>query len=97
MKFAILNVTNGGFMSFHRHDMPEATAPALFDSFREANLPCMKNRSFVPSRHFSERHPTRISSRPSDLSRKPAQLSVAGKTLTVLQADSTRLVYTLAE
>lgn len=32
-----------------------------------------------------------------DLAKKPAQLSVAGKTLTVLQADSTRLVYTLAE
>ena len=32
-----------------------------------------------------------------DLSQKPAQLSVAGKTLTILQADSTRLVYTLAE
>ena len=32
-----------------------------------------------------------------DLSRKPAQLSVAGKTLTVLQADSSRLVYTLSE
>jgi hypothetical protein len=32
-----------------------------------------------------------------DLAKKPAQLSVAGKTLTVLRADSTRLVYTLAE
>jgi hypothetical protein len=32
-----------------------------------------------------------------DLSQKPAQLSVAGKTLTILQADSTRLVYTLSE
>jgi hypothetical protein len=32
-----------------------------------------------------------------DLSRKPAQLSVAGKTLTILQADSTRLVYVLSE
>jgi hypothetical protein len=32
-----------------------------------------------------------------DLSRKPAQLSVAGKTLTILQADSARLVYILAE
>lgn len=32
-----------------------------------------------------------------DLSRKPAQLSVAGKTLTILEADSARLVYTLAE
>jgi hypothetical protein len=32
-----------------------------------------------------------------DLSRKPAQLSVAGKTLTVLQADSSRLVYILSE
>jgi len=32
-----------------------------------------------------------------DLSRKPAQLSVAGKTLTVLQADSSRLTYMLSE
>jgi hypothetical protein len=32
-----------------------------------------------------------------DLSRKPAQLSVAGKTLTILQADSTKLVYVLSE
>lgn len=32
-----------------------------------------------------------------DLSRKPAQLSVAGKTLTVLQADSARLLYVLSE
>ena len=32
-----------------------------------------------------------------DLSRKPAQLSVAGKTLTVLQADSDRLTYVLSE
>jgi len=32
-----------------------------------------------------------------DLSQKPAQLSVAGKTLTILQADSTRLVYVLSE
>jgi hypothetical protein len=34
---------------------------------------------------------------PVDLSQKPAQLSVAGKTLTILQADSTRLVYVLSE
>jgi hypothetical protein len=32
-----------------------------------------------------------------DLSHKPAQLSVAGKTLTVLQADGTKLVYMLSE
>ena len=32
-----------------------------------------------------------------DLSQRPAQLSVAGKTLTLLQADSTRLVYVLSE
>ena len=32
-----------------------------------------------------------------DLSKKPAQLSVAGKTITVLQADSSRLVYMLSE
>jgi hypothetical protein len=32
-----------------------------------------------------------------DLSRKPAQLSVAGKTLTILQADSVRLLYVLSE
>jgi hypothetical protein len=32
-----------------------------------------------------------------DLSRKPAQLSVAGKTLTVLQADNSRLLYVLSE
>ena len=32
-----------------------------------------------------------------DLSRKPAQLSVAGKTITVLQADSSRLTYVLSE
>jgi hypothetical protein len=32
-----------------------------------------------------------------DLSQKPAQLSVAGKTLTVLQADNARLVYMLSE
>jgi hypothetical protein len=32
-----------------------------------------------------------------DLSRKPAQLSVAGKTLTVLQADNARLLYVLSE
>jgi len=32
-----------------------------------------------------------------DLSQKPAQLSVAGKTLTVLQADSDRLTYVLSE
>ena len=32
-----------------------------------------------------------------DLSRKPAQLSVAGKTITVLQADNSRLVYVLSE
>jgi hypothetical protein len=32
-----------------------------------------------------------------DLSRKPAQLSVAGKTLTVVQADGARLVYMLSE
>ena len=31
-----------------------------------------------------------------DLSRKPAQLSVAGKTLTVLQADRAKLVYFLS-
>jgi len=34
---------------------------------------------------------------PVDLSRKPAQLSVAGKTLTILQADSTQLVYMVSE
>jgi len=32
-----------------------------------------------------------------DLSRKPAQLSVAGKTLTILRADDARLVYILSE
>jgi hypothetical protein len=32
-----------------------------------------------------------------DLSRKPVQLSVAGKTLTILQADRNRLVYVLSE
>jgi hypothetical protein len=32
-----------------------------------------------------------------DLSQKPAQLSVAGKTLTVLDADSAKLVYVLSE
>lgn len=32
-----------------------------------------------------------------DLSKKPAQLSVAGKTLTILQADSVRLTYVLSE
>jgi hypothetical protein len=32
-----------------------------------------------------------------DLSRKPAQLSVAGKTLTVLRADAAKLTYVLAE
>jgi hypothetical protein len=32
-----------------------------------------------------------------DLSRKPAQLSVAGKTLTILRADSARLLYMLSE
>jgi hypothetical protein len=32
-----------------------------------------------------------------DLSRKPAQLSVAGKTLTILQADSATLRYVLSE
>jgi hypothetical protein len=32
-----------------------------------------------------------------DLSRKPAQLSVAGKTITVLQADNSRLLYVLSE
>ena len=32
-----------------------------------------------------------------ELSRKPAQLSVDGKTLTILQADSARLVYMLAK
>ncbi len=32
-----------------------------------------------------------------NLSQKPVKLSVAGKTLTVLQADSMRLVYTLSE
>jgi hypothetical protein len=32
-----------------------------------------------------------------DLSRKPAQLSVAGKTLTILEADSTSLRYVLSE
>ena len=36
MRFAILNVTKGGFMSFQRHDLAEPTAPSLFDSFREA-------------------------------------------------------------
>jgi len=34
---------------------------------------------------------------PVDLSKKPAQLSVAGKTLTILQADSEKLVYVLSE
>jgi hypothetical protein len=32
-----------------------------------------------------------------DLSKKPAQLSVAGKTLTILQADSSQLRYVLSE
>ena len=32
-----------------------------------------------------------------DLSRKPAQLSAAGKTLTILQADNARLLYVLSE
>jgi len=32
-----------------------------------------------------------------DLSRKPAQLSVAGKTLTILQADNTKLLYMLSK
>ena len=32
-----------------------------------------------------------------DLSKKPAQLSVAGKTLTILQADNARLLYVLSE
>jgi len=32
-----------------------------------------------------------------DLSSKPAQLSAAGKTITVLQADNARLVYVLSE
>jgi hypothetical protein len=32
-----------------------------------------------------------------DLSRKPAQLSVAGKTLTILSADSSSLTYILSE
>jgi hypothetical protein len=32
-----------------------------------------------------------------DLSRKPAQLSVAGKTLTILSADSSSLTYVLSE
>jgi hypothetical protein len=32
-----------------------------------------------------------------DLSRKPAQLSVAGKTITILQADSSTLRYVLSE
>jgi hypothetical protein len=32
-----------------------------------------------------------------DLSRKPAQLTVAGKTLIVLQADNSRLLYVLSE
>jgi len=32
-----------------------------------------------------------------DLSKKPAQLSVAGKTITVLQADNARLTYVLSE
>jgi hypothetical protein len=32
-----------------------------------------------------------------DLSRKPAQLSVAGKTLTILQADNSRLLYMLSQ
>lgn len=32
-----------------------------------------------------------------DLSKKPAQLSVAGKTLTILQADNSKLVYVLSE
>jgi hypothetical protein len=34
---------------------------------------------------------------PVDLSQKPAQLSIAGKTLTILQADSARLVYVLSD
>jgi hypothetical protein len=32
-----------------------------------------------------------------DLSRKPAQLSVAGKTITILQADSSTLRYVLSD
>lgn len=32
-----------------------------------------------------------------DLSRKPTQLSVAGKTLTILQADSAKLLYVLSK
>jgi hypothetical protein len=32
-----------------------------------------------------------------DLSRKPAQLSVVGKTLTILRADSDSLSYVLSE
>jgi hypothetical protein len=32
-----------------------------------------------------------------DLSRKPAELSVAGKTITILQADNARLLYVLSE
>ena len=32
-----------------------------------------------------------------DLSQKPPRLSVAGKTLTILQADSSKLVYVLSE
>jgi len=32
-----------------------------------------------------------------DLSRKPVQLSAAGKTLTILQADNARLLYVLSE
>jgi len=32
-----------------------------------------------------------------DLSRKPAQLSVAGKTITVIEADNARLLYVLSE
>ena len=34
---------------------------------------------------------------PVDLSKKPAQLSVAGKTLTILQADGDTLRYVLSE
>jgi hypothetical protein len=32
-----------------------------------------------------------------DLSWKPAQLSIAGKTLTILQADNAKLLYVLSE
>jgi hypothetical protein len=32
-----------------------------------------------------------------DLSRKPTQLSVAGKTITVIEADNARLLYVLSE